>query len=114
MNEFLMLMWLGDVVNKLSFVCALTSMIGLVSMVFYICAYSDRSITKEMRDKLMYRAAIIALVCGVIAVIMPSKQTIYIAAAASATGSVLETESGKKLLAAFNKKVDDYVKGDGE
>jgi hypothetical protein len=110
MSEFLLLLWLADVVDGLGGL----ALAGSLGLVFYgMCAsgiLSNEPALAEKVIKIGRNIAIVVVCIAVLAFIAPSKQTIYIAAAGSATNTALQTETGKKLVQAFNKKVDEYLK----
>jgi len=118
MSEFLLLLWLADVVDRLGGL----AVAGFFGLVFYglfgLVLYglfaggilSEKPALAEKVIKIGRNIAIVVVCIVMLAFIAPSKQTIYIAAAGSATNTALQTETGKKLVQAFNKKVDEYLK----
>jgi hypothetical protein len=113
MSEFLFFLWLADVVDRLGGLVFMSFFAAAVYCVFAWVAVSDCDLSAEKAVSIGRKLVCFVCVLGLLAFIAPSKQTIYIAAAGSATNTALQTETGKKLVQAFNKKVDEYLK-DGE
>lgn len=114
MNEFVLLLWLADVVSNIACIAVVYWMVFSFVVAFSWMGVDIGDVSEESRDKII-RFGLIAGVCiTLFAIILPSKQTIYIAAAAYATDTALHTTTGEKLVKAFEKRVDQYIGEDDE
>lgn len=115
MNEFMMLLWLADVVERLGGLVFLASFLFGLSAVFAAMHYEDCDpSTKKFLISVGRKTAYCIGALALLAFIAPSKQTIYIAAAGNATKTAMQTQTGQKLIKAFDKKVDEYLKDEKE
>lgn len=108
MNEFLFYLWMADVTKALDFVTSL-AMLASFLCIMAILLYN---ILEDTEKKIPTKAWVVFIVSTTICVLLPSKQTMYVAAAGQATQQFSQTEAGKKLITAFEKKVDDYIAGE--
>ena len=113
MIEFILLLWVADVVSNLGMLAVLYWLVfSFVSCFCWVGAdFGDVSL--EVRDKILKVGSIVGVCLTLFTTILPSKQTLYIAAAAYATNTALHTNAGEKLIKAFEKKVDEYTGEEG-
>lgn len=109
MTEVFFLMWLADVVGSLATICSLSA-VGLLCAGAFVAL--DRSLDAEELSNSKYaRSVVVAIVVlTAISVLTPSRSTIQIAAAASATQAAASTDVGKKGLEAVNAVLDGIIK----
>lgn len=117
MNTIIWLLYLADVVNSLSvllFAGAGATLFGCLSYLF-IAAISNDTEGKDLPLLGAVRpyalAAVIALTIGCV---LPSKETIYAAAAVSAGEKALNTPTGDKAVRALNAWLDRQIAADGK
>jgi DMSO/TMAO reductase YedYZ heme-binding membrane subunit len=77
MNEFLMLLWLGDIVDGLGLLAFIACIVGFIGCYLAHLLYEEGEISKSTRLKSVKTFGIIALVLVTIAAIAPSKQTVH-------------------------------------
>ena len=116
MTDVLWLLYAADVVDNLGFVCFIVgpgSLIALIACgVAYADAYSDEERAKW--GKHMVRAASAVFTVLLLAAVLPSRTTIYAAAALSAGETAVQTEVGQKALKALETWLDKQAEGDEE
>ena len=109
MIEFILLLWLADVVSNIACIAVVYWMAFAFVAMFSWMGVDIGGVSVESHDKIIKFGWIVGVCLLLLAAIVPSKQTIYIAAAAYATNTALHTAAGQKLVKAFEKKIDDYV-----
>lgn len=119
MTLFLIL-WLADICDNVSTAFVLIMFIGLVIVLVTAMVTSENlgEPIEETQRRVFIKNfkiyALLVLIVGAIAFILPSSKTIYIAtginAVTEATKTVAESDTAKKAVELLNIKLDDYLK----
>jgi len=111
MNEFILLLWLADVVKVLQGlgIVGLCTICGAAVM----CVVAD---DEEKIELVKYKKHLIATsVFCLFAFLLPRSETIQMYAALNATKDIANTQIGKKALAALEANLDSIIEeGDRE
>ena len=101
MTEIVMLVWLGDVAHNVSFLLGLLlAGCGLVAAVMWVLADSYNYDYARAR-RLVWPAALGTAIPALALALIPSKDTIYLYAAARAVQIAETTELGSEVYAAL-------------
>ena len=99
MTEIVMLVWLGDVARSVSFMLALLLVVGLTAgACIAVLAAGDGY---EPSRRLVWPVAVGATILAVALALIPSRDTIYLYAAARAVQIAETTELGSEVYAAL-------------
>ena len=109
--SFLTLMYLADVAESASVVLTI---IMLLTTAAYIIWWIIYAVSEGESGRPPMRLVVIAAAVALIATFIPSKQTIYAAAAMSAGKDAAQTEMGQKALKALNAWLDRQAKGEAK
>lgn len=105
------LIYLADIVKGLSIVCALAGIFLLVCLLIRIIAYIDLNRGSLKNIVITGGAALLSLF---LAVLIPSKDAIYLMASVTLGKEVVEQpqvkELGSKVLTILNQKLDEMAK----
>lgn len=102
MTEIVMLVWLGDVAHNVSFLLGLLLLVGcvLVAAVMWVLAdFYNYDYARARR--LVWPVAVGATILALALALIPSKDTIYLYAAARAVQIAETTELGSEVYAAL-------------
>ena len=99
MTEIVMLVWLGDVARSVSFMLALLLVVGLATGAGI--AVSVAVDGYEPSRGLVWSAALGAAILALVLALIPSRDTIYLYAAARAVQIAETTELGSEVYAAL-------------
>lgn len=108
MNNLSWLIYVADMVGNLSglltgiivMAVALTIIMGCIAVDSYDEEY------KKSYGKKAYKFLKLALLCGVLSVVVPSKNTLYLIAASEMGEQVIQTETAKKVELYLNKLLE--------
>ena len=119
MTLFLIL-WLADICDSISTAFVLTMFIGVI-VVLVTSLLTEENLGEPIEEtqrrafiKYFKIYALLVLILGIIAFILPSSKTIYIATGINAitetTKTVAESDTAKKAIELLNVKLDEYLK----
>ena len=116
MTDVLWLLYAADVVDNLGFVCFMAGAASVVFLIVSSLCYSeaygdDERLVWAKRIKWAVSALFAVLLAGSI---LPSRTTVYAAAALSAGETAVQTEVGQKALKALETWPDKQAEGDKE
>lgn len=100
MTEIVLLLWLGDVADNVTFLAWCLLLAGLTAAVFV--AMDDYG---EPSRGLVWSAVLGTAILALVLAVMPSRQTIHLYAAARAVQVAGETELGREVSAALLRAV---------
>lgn len=111
MGDIIWLMYLAGVVSSFGTVLGVATMValGFAGIARLATAVNDEPCPASVKP-----ALIIAASCAVIASIIPSKTTIYAAAAVAAGDKALATPTGDKAVRALNAWLDKQIADDSK
>ena len=99
MTEIVMLVWLGDVARNVCFMLALLLVVGLVTVACIVVL--DAVDGRESSRGLVWSAALVTAIPALALALIPSRDTIYLYAAARAVQIAETTELGSEVYAAL-------------
>jgi quinol-cytochrome oxidoreductase complex cytochrome b subunit len=119
MNLFLIL-WLADICDNVGTAFVLSMFIGVI-IVLVTAMLTDENLGEPIEEtqrkaftKYFKIYVLLILILGIIAFILPSSKTIYIATGINAitetTKTVAESDTAKKAVELLNIKLDEYLK----
>ena len=100
MTEIVMLMWLGDVARSVSFMLALL-LLGCVLAATILTAEAVYGYDYQFRPALVWGVSVAAVISALALALIPSRDTIYLYAAARAVQIAETTELGSEVYAAL-------------
>ena len=105
MTQAIVFIYLADVSSKLAFVLlAFAIAIGIMGLM------TATIVGDKPSTDLGVKAVVVAFTLSVVAAILPGKQTLYVAAGASATSAAVESVIGQKVLRALETVIDNATK----
>ena len=99
MTEIVMLVWLGDVARSVSFMLAMLLVVGLATVACIVVL--DAGDGREPSRGLVWSAALVTAIPALALALIPSRDTIYLYAAARAVQIAETTELGGEVYAAL-------------
>lgn len=108
MNEALWLVYFGGVAEALQAVFGIVAVVGSVACILAGMISSSDGDLKEVWPYIR-RGIPWIVASGLVAVVMPSKHVLYVAAGIAASQEAASTEVGGKALGALNKYLDEYL-----
>jgi len=108
MGSVVWLMYLADVATSISTVLC----VGAIITLFTVGGYKLASFIEEFDAKPVRAYVIACVVAFVVASLIPSKETIYAAAAVTAGEKALNTPTGDKAVRALNAWLDRQIAGE--
>ena len=100
MTEIVMLMWLGDVARSVSFMLALL-LLGCVLAAVILTTEAVYGYDYQFRPALVWGVSVAAVISALALALIPSRDTIYLYAAARAVQIAETTELGSEVYAAL-------------
>ena len=102
MTEIVMLVWLGDVAHNVSFLLGLLLLVGCVLVAAAMWVLADfYNYDYARARRLVWPVAVGATILALALALIPSKNTIYLYAAARAVQIAETTELGREVYAAL-------------
>ena len=103
MTEIVMLVWLGDVAHNVSFLLGLLLVVGLATgaCIAVLFAVDGYNYDYARARRLVWPVAVGATILALALALIPSKDTIYLYAAARAVQIAETTELGSEVYAAL-------------
>jgi hypothetical protein len=111
MDNVLLLLWAADVVGGLNTAAVFSLGASTILFIMSLLTYDDlkMEVGDEDASRLTKYCLTTMIASIVLLVVMPSKQTIYVAAAGVGAKEVVNTAIGKKSLALLEKKLDEAL-----
>ena len=101
MTEIVMLVWLGDVARSVSFMLALLLVVGLATGACIAALVAGDGYDYQVPRGLVRGVAVAAVISALALALIPSRDTIYLYAAARAVQIAETTELGSEVYAAL-------------
>ena len=101
MTEIVMLVWLGDVARSVSFMLALLLLGCVLAAVAILTTEAIYGYDYQFRPALVRGVAVAAVISALALALIPSRDTIYLYAAARAVQIAETTELGSEVYAAL-------------
>ena len=101
MTEIVMLVWLGDVARSVSFMLALLLVVGLATGACIAAVAAGDGYNYQVPRGLVRKVAVAAVISALALALIPSRDTIYLYAAARAVQIAETTELGSEVYAAL-------------
>lgn len=112
MNNITWFIYLIDVFSTLDKAVSFLALMGMIASVMALFVsmivptnHSDYGLAKTTAK----RTIVATIIFGLLAVLTPSTQTMYLMLGSEATEDILQSETGKKVYDAINKRLDDYL-----
>lgn len=109
--DLITILYLGDIVNGLGVLAFLVATFGVIATVIMLCASADsRGDEKTKALKMVLKMGLATLVAILLAILVPSKQTLYAMAAVKYGQELAKNERvqglGDKVLKILEQKLD--------
>jgi len=123
-NNLSWLLYLADVAGKASgasaFLVGACLILGLPAVIFCWCVVSDRDMSAKVASFLTAVWVIVTIFAAAAAILIPSKDTIYLIAASEAGEVVVKSDEAKEIMSGLRdiikeqiaQNLPDAVKGD--
>jgi len=107
MNSLSILIYFAEILPNIGFLLVLSLFIGMLCYGIYLIVtlvHSDQ--TYENRSTYLGRAVLVFLATGLVAALIPSKETIYLIAGSEAGEMVVSSDAGQDILSDIQEIIE--------